>query len=208
MVLDALEASGREVVGFLDDECGPENRVFCEYPLLPSSNLEGVHPEADIVVAIGGCDVRAQVTQRVRESGRSLTSVVHPSAAIARGVELGEGVMILAQVAVNIDTHLGDGVIVNTGATVDHDCVIGDFAHIAPGVHLAGNVRVGERSLVGIGAMVIPGMHIGEGAVVGAGAVVVSEVHDESVVVGNPAQAIGRAGQGGAGPHLAGVGDA
>jgi UDP-perosamine 4-acetyltransferase len=195
VVLDALERSGRQVVGFADDDATRVGTQFCGYPvaLLGSNAFGGA---VEIVVAIGDGELRAVSTAKVMESGFGLAIAIHPSAAIGRDVEIGPGTMILAQAAVNPGARIGSGVIINTGATVDHDCVVGDFAHLAPGVRLAGNVRVGDRSLVGVGATIIPGIEIGTGATVGAGSVVVSNVADRVTVAGVPAKPVASGGRG------------
>lgn len=187
VVLDVLERGGRRVVGFADDDAGRVGSRFCGYPVSPLSRDE-LGDDVEVVVAIGDAELRAAATARVSELGFRLATAVHPSAAIARDVEIGAGTMILAQAAVNPDARLGRGVIINTGATVDHDCVVGDFAHVAPGVRLAGNVTVGERALVGIGATILPGIEVGAGATVGAGSVVLANVAAGATVAGVPAR--------------------
>ncbi len=188
VVLDALDASGRTVAGFLDDDPALAGGEFMGLQVRSGSRLGDLDPPGVVVVALGDGGVRERVTARVREAGVPIVSAVHPSAVLGRGVKLGPGCMILAQAAVNPDTRLGRGVIVNTGATVDHDCIIGDFAHIAPGVRLAGEVRVGDRTLIGVGASVLPRVAIGADATVGGGSAVIRDVADRTTVVGNPAR--------------------
>ena len=100
----------------------------------------------------------------------------------------GQGVAVMANVAINPDTYVGDHAIINTGATVDHDCHIARFAHIAPGVHLTGEVTVREGTLVGAGVATIPGVTIGKWCVIGTGAVVTKDVPDSVIAKGVPAR--------------------
>ena len=53
-------------------------------------------------------------------------------------------------------------------------------------------IRIGSNAWIAARASILPGIEIGEGAVVGACAVVARGVEPWTVVVGNPAKAIGR----------------
>ncbi len=188
VVLDALERSGRNVLGFVDDDS--QSSTHCGYPVFASLEDDALGEEFEVIVAIGDSGDRERVTISVDERGHTLTTAIHSSAVIGREVELGAGVMVLAQAAINPGSRLGRGVIINTGATVDHDCSIGDFVHVGPGAGLAGGVRVGDRVLIGVGASVTPGVKIGCGAVVGAGAVVIRDVEAGITVAGSPARVL------------------
>ena len=83
-------------------------------------------------------------------------NLIHPSAILGSGVEIGDGTIIMAGAVVQARARIGKHCIINTCASVDHDCIIGDYAHIAPGAHLCGHVEVGEGSLVGVGVGIAP----------------------------------------------------
>jgi sugar O-acyltransferase (sialic acid O-acetyltransferase NeuD family) len=189
VVLDALERSGRQVAGFLDDDAARGAAEYCGYAVVTGLENAEFGVDFEVVVAIGDGEVRSKVTDRIIEKGYRLATAIHPSATIGRDVEIGPGAMVLAQSAVNPGARIGRGAIVNTGATIDHDCVVGDFAHVAPGARLAGNVTIGDSALIGVGATVIPGVKIGSGSTVGAGAVVVADVAAGTTVAGVPASA-------------------
>lgn len=146
----------------------------------------------DFVVAIGGGDAgaRLEIFERLEKAGLQPTTLVHPSAYVAKGAAIGPGGQILMGAAVGVDVSIGRTVIVNTKASVDHECVIEDAVHIAPGAVLCGCVRIARGVFVGAGAVVLPRVEIGEGAVVGAGAVVTKSVSPRVVVAGNPARII------------------
>lgn len=190
VVLDALERGGYEVIGFLDDDPDRRGSRLDGYPVLGDLGAEEIDREIEVIVAIGDCRARERVTRRVLERGFRLAAALHPTAVIARRVDIGEGVMVLASAAINPGTRLGRGAIINTGASVDHDCDVGAFAHIAPGVSLAGGVKIGDRALVGVGASVVPGVEIGADAVVAAGAAVIGPVGAGMTVAGVPAKAV------------------
>ena len=187
VVLDALECSGRRVLGFVDDDTSRAGGEHCGYRI-HAWPPEGVGEDTELVVCIGDNEQRRQVSERVLGLRRQLATAIHPSAIIARDVEIAAGAMILAGAVINPGARVGGGSMINTCAVVDHDCRIGEYAHISPGARLAGHVRVGDGALIGIGATVIPRLAIGPGAVVGAGAVVTTDVAARATVVGVPAR--------------------
>ena len=147
------------------------------------------HACGGIVIAVGDNWARFQLWEKIRSAneGLGMTTVIHPSAQIARDVVIGAGTVAMAGVIVNSGARIGSGCILNTASSVDHDCDLGDFSSLAPGVTIGGNVRIGRFSAISLGANVIHGMRIGEHSVVGAGATVVRDVPDRVVAYGTPA---------------------
>lgn len=144
----------------------------------------------DFFVAIGENAIRKKVSQNMKNIWGDPISIIHPSAWIARTAEVGKGVMVAPNSNISSLVKIGDGVICNTSSTVEHECQIGDFAHIAPGATLCGNVNIGSGTLVGANAVVKPGITIGKNVIIGAGTVVVKPIKDNSIVIGNPQQAL------------------
>ena len=140
------------------------------------------------VVAIGNNAVRRELTGLAASAGLSFVAIVDPVAVVARGIDVGEGTVVMPGVVVNVGTTVGNHVILNTACTVDHDCTIADYAHLSPGVHVSGECVVGACAHLGIGSTVNQQVTIGEGAVVGAGAAVTKDVSGGAVVVGVPAR--------------------
>ncbi len=141
-----------------------------------------------VFVAIGNNDIRAKKQLEFKKLGFVITSLVSPSATLSEHVDIGEGVLIVANACVNIGTKISDGVIINTGANIDHDNHIGKFSHISPGVNLAGEVNIGEHCWVGIGSSIIHQITVGDNVMVGAGTVIINNVPDNVTVVGCPAR--------------------
>lgn len=192
VVLDVLQAAGREVVGF----CDPSRQVgeflgsipcVGDDDALPGILASGVR---SAIVALGDNVLRDRVARQVREIGFELVNAVHPSAQISSSVVLGRGIAIMPGVVINAGSVIGDNAIINTSASIDHDCRVGLSTHIAPGAHLSGYVTVGDRVLIGVGCSIGRGktLDIGEDAIVGTGSVVVHDVPPHSIVAGNPAR--------------------
>ena len=185
VILESLEASGKEAIGLFDD-----NPAIKE--LLGLGVIGLIKDAADItgssfIVSIGNNKIR----KRIAESYTfQYDTAVHPSAILSPSCTLDKGTVVMAGVVVNAGTTIGKHAILNTHCSVDHDCVLDDYVHVSPGATLAGNVKVGEGSQIGAGACIIPGLTVGKWAVIGAGAVIIRDVPDYAVVVGNPGRVI------------------
>jgi acetyltransferase-like isoleucine patch superfamily enzyme len=70
-------------------------------------------------------------------------------------------------------------------AAAGHDTSSGSMAYQNRPIRIGRSAWVATRALIG------PGVTVGEGAVIGAGAVVLKDVPPNSVMVGNPAVAVG-----------------
>jgi sugar O-acyltransferase (sialic acid O-acetyltransferase NeuD family) len=190
VVIDALLASGDEVLGCYDDD-----------PM-----LAGVEPVPGVLVAGGSSSlvaawksgkkvVVAIGENRIRRRLSLLWKVDYgvasaPSVVLGSRVTIGPGSMLLPSATVNVDSVIGSHAILNTSCSIDHDCRVGDYAHVAPGCALGGNVAVGEGAFLGIGTRVIPGIRIGRWTVIGAGSVVTKDLPDNCTAVGVPAKVI------------------
>lgn len=133
-------------------------------------------------LATGNLRERLYALWRAREY--DFPALVHPSAWIAPGVVLGDGVHVMAGVVIQPGCAIGENSIVNTRAGIDHDCRIGRNVHVAPGATLCGTVTVDDGAFIGAGATVIPGLRIGARAVVGAGVTLVQDLSPTTTILG------------------------
>lgn len=183
VVADCATKNGYENIVFLDDD---ESLTRCGKYSVAGKCVKAGSMEGDMIVAVGNAWVR----QRLQESlgqGR-LVKLIHPSAVLAEGVEIGAGSVVMAGVVINSGTSIGVGCIINTLSSVDHDCIVGDFVHISVGAHAAGNVRIGTRTWIGAGAVVSNNVEICGDCVIGAGAVVVKDITESGIYMGVPAK--------------------
>lgn len=194
VIIDIIERAGcYRISGLLDDNPRLHGTEFFGYPVLGAGELLGQqrYRAHKLIIGVGDNRVRQEIHRWIMELGAyEFAQALHPSAQIAKGVQLGAGTVVMANVAINSDASIGQQVIINTGATVDHDCLIGDFVHISPGVHLAGNVHIGALTHLSIGVAVIPGVKIGSESIIGAGAAVIDDIPDRVTAVGVPARVI------------------
>ena len=185
VVCDIAKTLYKEVL-FVDDEKVGQEILSC--PVICSVE-EALKMEAcDFIVAIGGNKTREKLFYTFLNAGFRAVNLIHKSAVIGEGVEIGIGSVVFANAVINPDAKIGFGCIINTCASVDHDCVVGDFTHLCPSSHFAGTVTVGKNCTFGIGSLVINNINICSDVCVGAGGVVVKDITEPGTYIGVPAR--------------------
>lgn len=181
VVADIAVLNGYKDIVFLDDD---ENAIECAgYQVVGKSDQA---PDGDVFIAVGNAETRKRLMEHY--SGRSIPTLIHPSAVVAKGVEIGIGSVVMAGTVINPGARIGRGVIINTSSSVDHDCVVEDYCHISVGSHLSGTVIVGSKTWIGTGATVSNNVNICGGCMIGAGAVVIKDIVEPGTYVGVPAR--------------------
>ena len=180
VVADVAKRTYDEIV-FLDND--PEIKTCAGYPVLGPDTMAG-ELEGDVFVAVGNADDRKNLMERNKD--RVYPVLVHPSAVVADGVEIGAGSVVMAGTGINPGACIGKGSIINTCSSVDHDCSIGDYCHISVGAHLSGTVVLGSKTWIGAGATVANNVTICPDTVIGAGGVVIKDINEPGIYVGVP----------------------
>lgn len=182
------------VRAFLDDNPDRVGKLFHDLPVLPAveKSLAKLKEQGAShgIAAIGDGPIRERCSLRLEDSGYQIANAVHPSAQISPQVQLGQGVIILANANLFFNSVLGNYVFVANSVTVSHDNRIDDnvslntSSTIVARVHLARNVCIGAAATV-----VHPhdgNISVGEDAIIGAGALVIKDVPARAVVHGVP----------------------
>ncbi len=196
VVMDIVEKEGKyEILGLIDSYKPAGLELFGYRVLGAEDELARLFAAGQIaggIVSIGDNWTRGQVVERIEKiaPGFAFVRAVHPSAILARGVEIGAGTAVMAGVVVNSDSKIGAHCILNTKSSLDHDGEMGDFSSLAPGATTGGKVTIGKFSAIGLGASVIHGINIGGQTVLGAGAVAVGDIPSYCVAYGVPAKII------------------
>jgi sugar O-acyltransferase (sialic acid O-acetyltransferase NeuD family) len=190
-----------DVRGFVDDRADLHGTTIDGVPVLgPVSHLlDGTVAGVHALICTGRpghTGSRQLIDGRLTAAGVPLASLVHPTAALAPGVQVGPGDLILAQVVATAPITIGRHVVVMPQVVFTHDDVIGDFTTFGAGARLAGGVVVERGAYVGSGALVREYATIGAGALVGMGAVVTRDVPPGEVWAGNPARRLRPTGTG------------
>lgn len=192
VLASALKAAGKVLTGFVDRDASLWGTMIDGSPVLGGDDfLERADGFTVLVNGVGSTELpiaRREIFERFSSRGFRFASVVHPSAIVATGVDLGDGAQLMAGTVLQPGVVIGVNSIINTGAIIDHDSKIGAHCHVAPGCTLSGSVQVGDASHIGIGATVIESIRIGANVVVGAGTVVIRDLADGKRVIGIPAR--------------------
>jgi sugar O-acyltransferase (sialic acid O-acetyltransferase NeuD family) len=185
--------------GFLDDGLAPGAhagvRVIGIVDTLRDADLVDA---PGYITAFGDNRLRRKVVDRVQAiyGGRLRPwTLIHPSALVGCGSEIGDGTCLAPASIVTAKTRIGRHAILNVKASISHDCTVGDFANINPGATICGWVSIGEGAYVGAGAVIKDRINVGRWSVIGAGAVVVCDVPAYATVVGVPARVIRQGGE-------------
>lgn len=175
-----------ERIGFLDDH---PNGMPLPFELLGNAAYPLDHAQNCLAFpAIGRAEVRRRWIESWRSAGGEVPTLIHPRSSLDPSAVLYEGVLVMAEAAIQANAQIGPGCIINTGATIDHECILAPYVHVAVGAHLAGNVHVGTNTWIGAGAVVKNNVTIGADIMIGAGAVVVCDLSEPGTYIGVPAR--------------------
>lgn len=193
VVADALQAAGRSVLGFTDNDPSAWGTTPCGAPVLGNDDVLRQHEPQSVLLANGLGTTRVSTLRRdvflkLKAQGYRFATVVHPSATVSPRASIEEGCQVMARAVVQVGATVAANTILNTGTIVDHDCAIGAHTHVATGATLSGGVTVGENCHIGAGATVIQGVSLGDECLVAAGAVVVRDAAARSRLAGVPAR--------------------
>lgn len=195
-VISTVESEGKyEIVGLVDDKILDKNEKILGYDVIGNFGaLSKLYKEGikKVVLAIGDNTDRRRLFEMAEQLNFEVINAIHPSAKLARHLEIGKGVVICIGAILSPCAKIGNNTIINVGAIIGHENIIGNHVHISSGANLAGRITVKDGAFVGIGSTIKETVTIGKNAIVGAGAVVLDDVQDDTIVVGLPARPIKR----------------
>ena len=148
-----LNQAGSGELGFLAD------RKYLKY--LAASEAGAVLVSEKLAEAAGGHPSRVIVEDPHRGLPRLLAEFypetpsepgIHPTAVLAKGVELGRGIHLGPYVVVDQGAKLADGVRVGAHSVVGANCTVGEDTVLHPHVVLYPNTQVGSRVILHSGA--------------------------------------------------------
>lgn len=181
-ILNQYSSAYVSFYGFLDDDKDKKGVVAPINAKLP----DNVH----YVLGINNSATRSKVAPLIHPDNTLATAIIHPSATVGSGCDLGDGVVIQAGVILTTDVKLGQNTHVNVGTTISQGTVIGKQTTISPGVHIAGEVQIGKRVQIGTGSSIINLVKICDDVIIGAGGVVVKDITEPGTYIGVPARRI------------------
>jgi len=118
---------------------------------LSRSYVGNEYLDSKLIVAIGNNLIREEIASKV---SHQFGTLIHPSAYVAKDVELGEGTVVLANAVVQSKAKIGNHVIINAGVCIDHNAIINDFVLVYPNVYIGGGAVLEKGALVNAGAVI------------------------------------------------------
>lgn len=191
VVIDSIEASAIEVLGYFDKFEASYNPLNINYKGDETLvNLKSIVEGNLVFPAVGDNDIRENIIRLFEKNKLKETIIIDPKAQVSKNSIIGNSTFVAPGAIINSFTAIGKGCIINSGAIIEHDCSISDFTHVAPGAVLTGNVSVGKSVFIGANAVINPGIKIGDNVIIGSGSVILKDIPDNTKWVGNPAKQI------------------
>lgn len=97
------------------DDAGPS------YPL--STFLSYISDDTEFISAFSNNSFRMEWINRIEESDRQLSTLIHPTAYVSPTAAISPGTVIVPHAIINTDAVVGKGCIINFGVIVDHGWV-------------------------------------------------------------------------------------
>jgi sugar O-acyltransferase (sialic acid O-acetyltransferase NeuD family) len=181
-----------DLLGFLDDDRALHGAEIDGVPVLGAIDDARTRFGFTALVVCTGHPgnylSRKRIVDHLDLPATRYATLVHPTAVLPSGVELGVGTVLLAGVIATTAIRIGSHVAVMPDVVFTHDDIVEDFATFGAGVRLAGRVHVERGAYVGSGALVREDRRIGAWALVGMGAVVTRDVPPGEMWAGVPAR--------------------
>lgn len=140
-------------------------------------------------------------SDQIRERSRLLYSLnipaekwytfIHPSAMVARSVQMGYGNVVLANCVINSNTILGNFNTLNSGTLLGHDTTVGNNNFFAAQVTVGSSLEIGDMNFIGLNTSIKSGVRLGEAILVGQASNVTHSFECNETIFGNPATSHG-----------------
>lgn len=196
--VSVVEAINRQVptwnlLGFVDDNPDLAGKTFHGYPVLGKRDALKEYPQAKILACPGRPEnfrMRDQIIDALDLPPARFATLIHPSADIGLGVQIGHNTLIMAGVVLTVDVHIGSHCVILPNTVIAHESILGDYTLVGSNVSVSGNVQIAPKCYIGTGAKLIQEIQIAEGTLIGLGSVVLRSTEPQSTVVGSPARAL------------------
>lgn len=111
-------------ISFLDDD---PTKEYIVGKWSEAKNFLDEYPVA--IVAIADGELRKKMTLKLLDMGFIIPTLIHPTAYIPNGVEVGTGSIICARVTVSVGAKIGANCIITSGSIVPRKCNLLDWAY-------------------------------------------------------------------------------
>lgn len=146
--------------------------------------------DVKFIIATGEPQIRDMLYHKVKDSGYSLDTLIHPDVHISETTAVGEGVVIYNNVIITCNVSIGDNVFFQPFSDVGHDTIIGDSCVISTYSAICGHCEIGKCTYIAVHSGIKQNIKIGSNCIIGMGSIVLRNVADNNVVLGNPGRVI------------------
>ena len=177
-VIDVIEQEGRFRIKGIVDKTKLLGSSVLGYPVIGNDNdldsLVKKYQYALITVGqIKSPSLRIKLFDLAVKAGFILPSIVSPNAYVSKYVTLGNGVVVMHDALINVNTIISENCIVNSKALIEHDCQIFKHCHISTNATINGGVTIKEGCFIGSGVVTKESITIDENSFIKAGSVVI-----------------------------------
>lgn len=128
--LHIARKNGFIVGGFIDK---PSSSLIEGVKVLgDDSMLHSLKHIPHAIACIGNNNLRLEISQKLKGLGFKIPSLIHPSADICPGANVGEGCIIFSGVYIGPYARIGDYTVIEPNATLGPGCNIGSASLIKP----------------------------------------------------------------------------
>mgnify|MGYP003131393308 FL=1 len=176
-----------EVIGLaVDDDYVERGSVTGFESSITLSKLKDTHSPRDcvIIMAMGYDDLnktRQSMFQRLKKTGYSIETYVHPDANIYSDHPLGEGCVILPSAVIEPHVRRGANTMIWSNTTLAHHCSVAENCWIASGAVISGKAHIKDNCFIGVNATIVNGKTVGEYCVIGGGVLITKDTKPSSV---------------------------
>lgn len=193
--IDIAETCGYKIAGLYHYNADKIGENDHGYPVLGS--FEDLY-HSDIrgkmfLLSQGDMKIREAVTNKIKQLGGVIPTLVHPTAIISKYAKISEeGVVIGANCIVQADSVIKSNAVLWDMALVCHQTTIGNYCFVGPKALVGAHIDVKDFAFIGQDALLVSGKvgTMGANSLLGAGAVLTKELPNNIVAVGNPARVI------------------
>jgi acetyltransferase EpsM len=190
-VIDTAYQLKINILGYYDDNNNEEKNgiKYCGKIMDISKQLI-CSKDSDIYLfcAIGDNYLRYHIWQLYKDY--NWINLIHPSAQIASGSELGSGNYFGCNVSISAPIIIGNVNIFNDGCRIAHDCTIEDANHFSLNTTLPGHVKIKTGNLFGISSVCLPIINVESWNIIGGNSLLTQSITNFNVYVGSPAHKI------------------
>lgn len=130
-----------EQIDFLDDNNPIAVEKISQYE-------EFVKDYKYAIVAIGNSAFRLELTEKLKNSGYTIATIISPLAYVSKSAVINEGCIVEAMSVVNTESVIGKCSFISAGAVVNHNSVIGEGCHIDCHATVKSNATVEAKTKV------------------------------------------------------------